>query len=205
MSTGNEGWGAGLRHTQSTCQYSPVTGQHQPGPWRGAAKHVRLVQLSAAALGALADGDLPAANRASAVLLTPYFVHPDWRSTWRRRSKQVETDPTSAAWITGVIWDAERQLAVGRAGYHGRPDDRGMVEVGYAVDPAYRRQGYARAALEALLDRAASEPDVHAVRVTVAPDNIASYRLVSQYGFTEVGEQWDDEDGLETIYESDAN
>jgi RimJ/RimL family protein N-acetyltransferase len=36
-----------------------------------------------------------------------------------------------------------------------------MVEIGYAVDPAYRRRGYARAALEALLQRAAREPRVH--------------------------------------------
>lgn len=182
-----------------------MTDQRQPVPPRDAAKRVRLVQLSAAALRALADGDLAAANRASAISLTPCFVVPDWRNTWRRRSQQVETDPTSAAWITGVIWDAERRIAVGRAGYHGRPDARGMVEVGYAVDPAYRRQGYARAALEALLDRAASEPEVRVVRATIRPDNIASRRLVSQYGFVEVGEQWDDEDGVETVYEVGAN
>ena len=40
--------------------------------------------------------------------------------------------------------------------------------------------------------------------MTSSPDNVASYRLASQYGFTEVGEQWDDEDGLEIIYELDA-
>ena len=79
-----------------------------------------------------------------------------------------------------------------------------MVEIGYAVDPAYRRRGYARAALEALLHRAAHEPQVRTVRVTISPDNVASYQLTSQYGFTEVGEQWDDEDGLEIIYEIDA-
>jgi hypothetical protein len=28
--------------------------------------------------------------------------------------------------------------------------------------------------------------------------------LASQYGFVEVGEQWDDEDGLEIIYEVGA-
>jgi RimJ/RimL family protein N-acetyltransferase len=79
-----------------------------------------------------------------------------------------------------------------------------MVEIGYAVDPAYRRRGYARAALEALLQRAAREPRVHTARVTISPDNVASHQLASQYGFTEVGEQWDDEDGLEIIYEVDA-
>jgi RimJ/RimL family protein N-acetyltransferase len=76
-----------------------------------------------------------------------------------------------------------------------------MVEIGYAVDPAYRRRGYARAALEALLQHAAREPQVRTVRVTISPDNVASYQLASQYGFTQIGEQWDDEDGLEIIYE----
>jgi hypothetical protein len=37
--------------------------------------------------------------------------------------------------------------------------------------------------------------------VTISPDNVASAGLVAQYGFTEVGEQWDDEDGLEIVYE----
>jgi hypothetical protein len=49
-----------------------------------------------------------------------------------------------------------------------------------------------------------TDPLVHRVRVTISPDNVASSGLVAQYGFTEVGEQWDDEDGLEIIYEIDA-
>ena len=167
-------------------------------------QHVRIVHVTALVFRALANGDLAAANMASPVPLSAYFAGPEWRAVWQRRSKQVEEDPASAAWVTGVIWDERRQVAVGRAGYHGPPDPSGMVEIGYAVDPAYRRRGYARAALEALLQRAASEPQVRTVRVTISPDNLASYQLASQYGFTEVGEQWDDEDGLEIIYEVDA-
>jgi len=167
-------------------------------------QHVRVVHLTAPVFQALVSGDLTAANAASPVPLSAYFVDPEWRSVWQRRSKQVEADPASAAWVTGVIWDEQHQVAVGRAGYHGPPDPSGMVEIGYAVDPAYRRRGYARAALEALLQRAAREPQVRTVRVTISPDNVASYQLASQYGFTKVGEQWDDEDGLEIIYERDA-
>ncbi|WP_239095321.1 GNAT family N-acetyltransferase [Planotetraspora silvatica] len=57
--------------------------------------------------------------------------------------------------MTGVIWDERRKVAIGQAGYHGPPDQSGMAEVGYAVDPACRRRGYARPALETLLQRAA--------------------------------------------------
>jgi RimJ/RimL family protein N-acetyltransferase len=163
------------------------------------------VQLPAAAFHALAGGDLAAANAVSPVPLSENFVSPEWQGTWRMRSEQVEQDPASAAWVTGVIWDELRRVAVGRAGYHGPPDQSGMVEIGYAVDPAYRRRGYARAALEALLRRAAHEPRVTTVRATISPDNAASYALATQYGFVKVGEQWDEEDGLEIIYEVAAS
>jgi RimJ/RimL family protein N-acetyltransferase len=76
-----------------------------------------------------------------------------------------------------------------------------MVEVGYAVDPALRRRGYARAALEALIARARREPEAVVLRATVSPTNAASLALIHQFDFLEVGEQWDDEDGLEIIYE----
>jgi len=171
---------------------------------RKEAKRVRIVQLDVATLRALADGTLAAANQASPVPLTPAFVDPDWRGTGRYRSEQVAADPAGAAWVTGVIWDEERRVAVGRAGFHGPPDERGMVEVGYAVDPAYRRQGYARAALEEILARAAREPAVRIVRASVSPDNAVSRRLIEQDGFVPVGEQWDDEDGLEIVSKAAA-
>jgi RimJ/RimL family protein N-acetyltransferase len=174
------------------------------GPSGERGRHIRIVQLDAATLAALADGDLEAANRTSPVALTPYFVDAGGPRLWRLRADQVVTDPSSQAWITGVIWDVERQVAVGRAGFHGPPDDAGMVEVGYAVDPAYRRKGYARAALEALLERAAREPEVRVVRATISPGNNASRSLVEKYGFVENGEQWDDEDGLEIIFDVGA-
>jgi RimJ/RimL family protein N-acetyltransferase len=171
---------------------------------RSPGQDVRIVHLSAPVFRALAEGDLAAANAVSPVPLSAYLAGPEGRGTWKRRSEQVGQDPSSAEWVTGVIWDEQRQVAVGRAGFHGPPDSSGMVEIGYAVDPSYRRRGYARAALEALLQRAAREPRVQTVRVTISPDNTASYDLASQYGFAEVGEQWDEEDGLEIIYEADA-
>jgi hypothetical protein len=42
------------------------------------------------------------------------------------------------------------------------------------------------------------------VRVTISPDNAASLATIAGFGFVRVGEQWDEQDGLEIIFEVDA-
>jgi [ribosomal protein S5]-alanine N-acetyltransferase len=165
---------------------------------------VHIVQLSPEALAALAEGDVETATALSGVRLSPWQVSERELHTWQRRATQVVDTPADLGWVTGVILDDETGAAVGKAGFHEAPDAEGLVEVGYAVDPAYRRQGYARAALAALLERASAEPAVTTVRASVAPDNEPSRRLVLTAGFVEVGEQWDEEDGLELVYERPA-
>ncbi|SFT44775.1 Protein N-acetyltransferase, RimJ/RimL family [Geodermatophilus amargosae] len=165
---------------------------------------VGVLALSHPVFAALADGDLAAANAAAPVPLPPAFADPGWAPVWRMRAQQVADDPGVAAWVTGVVQDVDSGQVVGRAGFHGPPDARGMVEIGYAVLPEHRRRGYARAALAVLLDRARREPDVRVVRLSIAPDNAASQAVARPFGFREVGEQVDEVDGLETVYELDA-
>lgn len=163
---------------------------------------VKIVQLSPETLAALASGDLAAATATlPPVPLTPYLVSADCLWTWGYRARQVLETPDDLPWVTGVIWDEDKSLAAGKAGFHGAPDAGGMVEVGYSVDPELRRQGYARAAFVTLMERARAEPSVRTLRATISPDNVASLGLIGDYGFVEVGEQWDEEDGLEIIYE----
>jgi RimJ/RimL family protein N-acetyltransferase len=165
---------------------------------------VELVRLDAAALRALADGDLAGAEASAPVPLSPYLAGPECRPVWAMRAAQVVADPPSADWVTRVVWDPDRRRAVGRAGFHGPPDASGMVEVGYSIDPGHRRRGYARAVLRALLERAAADPHVTTVRASVAPRNVASRHLVLGSGFVAVGEQVDEVDGLEIVYERPA-
>ena len=166
--------------------------------------NVRIVHLDRAVLRALAAADPAAAADAGPVPLSAYLSGPQCRALWRMRSSQCEAEPSAAHWVTGVVWDTDQRVAVGAAGFHGPPDGTGMAEIGYRIDPLVRRRGYARAALAALLARACDEPDVHRVRVSIRPDNVASSGLALQYGFVRVGEQWDDEDGLELVYERPA-
>jgi ribosomal-protein-alanine N-acetyltransferase len=162
---------------------------------------VRIIQLTPEAIAALAAGDLAAAEAFSPVPLSPWMVSESAVRTWQYRTRQAVDSPEDLPWITGVLWDEEARVPVGQAGFHAAPDADGMVEIGYGVDPAYRRRGYARAALELAIERARRESAVRILRATISPANEPSLALVRQYPFLETGEQWDDEDGLELIFE----
>ncbi|MFD3456646.1 GNAT family N-acetyltransferase [Streptomyces sp. NPDC058691] len=177
------------------------------GPLARSPKHVRFVELSGAVMSLLLDGDLSEAGQAAGVPLTEYFVTDRARWLWRYRLDQIAADPGHARWMArlAVVGDeGEESLVVGHAGFHGPPDETGMVEIGYSVAPRFRRRGYARSALAELLRRAAADPSVRTVRATIAPDNVASLATISGFGFVEVGEQWDEEDGRELVFEVPA-
>lgn len=159
---------------------------------------IQLDVVPSGVLHALARGE---AHSISAQFVSPYLMGPDCMSLWRFRSAQTIGNPFDIPWVTRLIRDPEITMPVGVAGFHGAPDTAGTVEIGYRVDPAWRRRGYAKRSIEILLAAARSHPDVETVRASVRPDNTPSIALVTIYGFTPVGEQWDEEDGLETIYE----
>ncbi len=162
---------------------------------------IHLVELSVDSMRALLSGDLAGASAAAGVRLTDYFIADSSIWLWRIRVDQIRRDPTSADWVARAVVDDDTGVVVGHAGFHGPPDDTGMVEVGYSVDPRYRRRGHAREMLAALIDRAKTEPQVRGVRAAISPDNVGSLATVAGFGFSQVGEQWDDEDGLELVFE----
>jgi len=158
---------------------------------------VRLVRLSLEVLQALRHGDLDAASRMAGVRLTSYFVEHDW--LWDIRIAQLQRDPTAQEWIARAA--VEHDTVVGHVGFHGPPDELGMVEVAYSVEPGLRRRGYATKMLDAALTWAYADPEVAVVRATVSPDNLASLATLAAFRFELVGDQWDEEDGLELVYE----
>ncbi|MFI5731805.1 GNAT family N-acetyltransferase [Kribbella sp. NPDC051587] len=162
---------------------------------------IRFVELPPAVMRALAAGDLGTAKDLTGVELGELFVGDRAKWLWSYRLRQLVDEPEAAAWIARAVVAEPEGVVVGYAGFHGPPDERGMVEVGYTVDPAYQRRGYATAMLGAMLERAAGEAGVQVVRASISPSNVASLATVAKYGFVHVGEEWDDEDGLELLFE----
>ena len=90
---------------------------------------------------------------------------------------------------------------VGHIGFHGDPKAVGRAELGYSVVPQYRRSGYATEAAQAMMDWAAAAHGVKQFFVSISPDNAASLAMAATLGFKQIGQQVDDEDGLEYVFE----
>jgi [ribosomal protein S5]-alanine N-acetyltransferase len=176
-------------------------------PWSSSDNAHHLIRLAGPLLASLASSDLSQAISLTTYALPPYLISPECLSTWRRRLDQIFLNPSDAIWVTRLIVfthpasPASSPIVVGRAGFHGPPDSKGMVEVGYAIDPAERGKGHAKAALRILIDVARRDERVMTVRASVGTQNVASRALVDSMGFKEVGQQWDEEDGMEIVLE----
>lgn len=67
--------------------------------------------------------------------------------------------------------------------------------------PPFRGQGLATAMMGLFLDWLAAR-GVTRVRAAARPDNLASLAVLAHFGFEQVGDQWDEEDGLELLFET---
>lgn len=153
-------------------------------------------------LEALAADDLVAAGVRCGTELTPFIGSEGW--LWRLRLAQVASSPADLAWVArpAVALDGpDAGHVVGHLGFHAAPDADGRVEVGYTVDPAYRRRGHARALLTQTAARLETDPRVRLLRASISPDNNASLATIAGLGFREIGEQWDEDDGRELLFE----
>lgn len=160
---------------------------------------VELAILSDHVLEALISGSIDRASDTFGRPLPPALLEDSW--LWNYRLNQLREDPTSTPWLVRVVIDAGTGEIVGHAGFHGPPDENGMVEVGYTIHPEFRRRGYATAALGALIAYAAESGEARIVRASISPDNSGSLKTIAAYGFVQVGEQMDEIDGLEFIFE----
>ena len=122
------------------------------------------------------------------------------------RAEQIAADPSHEPWLLrmAVLRGAGRGVAVGYANFHAPPDDRGMVEIGYQVTAHLRGQGYGSEAACGMWGWAARH-GARVLRASIAPHNAPSIALVRRAGFQPVGEQVDEEDGLEIIWERAAS
>jgi ribosomal-protein-alanine N-acetyltransferase len=120
------------------------------------------------------------------------------------RVPQVKVDPQLNKWFVRWMVLKEKREIIGSASFHGAPDENGMIEIGLGVCPAFQRQGFGFEALAGMWSWVCKQEGVKTLRYTVADSNTASIALVKKFGFIHVGQQMDEIDGPEEIYELSA-
>ena len=131
----------------------------------------------------------------------PYRVLLDSSGPLAWRVPQVKVDPSVNRWFVRYIVLKESQEVIGSTSFHGVPDADGMMEIGLGIEEAFRNKGYAREALAGMWKWVCAYPEVKTLRYTVSPDNLASIAVINYFGFEYKGQQIDEEDGPENIYE----
>ena len=93
----------------------------------------------------------------------------------------MEKDPAGLVW-DGIILQKAEQIAIGGIGFHGGPDEAGMVEIGYNIIPAYERQGYATEMARSVIEWAFHTPGIQVITAECLDDNIGSIRVLEKVG-----------------------
>jgi ribosomal-protein-alanine N-acetyltransferase len=117
------------------------------------------------------------------------------------RLEQLSADPSEEPWLVRAMMLRAPRRVVGSVGFHAPPDRRGRVEIGYDVVATERRKGYAREGVHGLAAWAFATGRAHICVASISPGNAPSLALVRSLRFRHVGQQIDDVDGLELVFE----
>jgi RimJ/RimL family protein N-acetyltransferase len=171
---------------------------------------LELVALSPAVLDALLEERTADAETLMGGRLEDGWLTGDERY-FQLRLGQMRSDPSLEGWIVRALVLRDSRTIVGHAGFHGPPGvngkkDPAAVEIGYKVFDPFRGQGLATEAAQALIGWARETHGVRRFILSIAPTNAPSLAIAAKLGFTQTGDQWDDEDedGLELVFELEA-
>ena len=163
-------------------------------------ERLRLVSLSPAVTAALLEGSREEAESEAGFEIPLEFPTEQDRYVLDMRLSQMTEDPGTQEWLLRAMLRPGSDEMVGHIGFHGPPDE-GFAELGYTVFDDQRRKGYAIEAAQGLMSWATRTHGVRRFRLSISPSNEPSLAMAAKMGFVRVGEQMDEIDGLEYLFE----
>jgi ribosomal-protein-alanine N-acetyltransferase len=114
-------------------------------------------------------------------------VPEDWQKTEVQDflpvyAQMLVDDPANLGWGVWLMIQSQENILIGDLGFGGKPDDSGSLEIGYEVFAAYRNQGYGFEAVQAVVNRAFSHPEVRRIIAHCPVDNLASMGILEKLG-----------------------
>ena len=121
------------------------------------------------------------------------------------RLPRVRQNPEYAKYLLRVAVLKDNPIIIASAGFHDAPDSDGMIEIGFGVDKKHQGMGFGQELLHGMWSWVVNDPQVKTLRYTVSPDNLISQHIIKKLWFKHKGQQIDEEDGPEDIYELSAS
>ena len=164
-------------------------------------KRLELHHLSAEAIIELFEDKSDNKALLNRSITNPHRVLVDNSGPLGWRVPQVKIDPSVNKWFVRWIVLKETAEVIGSTSFHGVPDAEGMMEIGLGIEEPFQNKGYAKESLKGMWSWVSQFPEVKTLRYTVSPDNLPSIAVINYFGFEYKGQQIDEEDGPENIYE----
>lgn len=122
-------------------------------------------------LGIITDGTWPNEDTMDIVLLV---------------NRAFQKDKIPSGFEFWIIVKKDDMKIIGDIGFHGKPDEKGEVEVGYGLVEQERGKGFGFEALRAIMDWAISQNNVKAIKAGCFINNIPSARILEKVGMKEI-------------------
>jgi RimJ/RimL family protein N-acetyltransferase len=164
-------------------------------------KRLELHHIPVAGLVSLFEEKNDALAIAGRNITNPYRNLIDDSGPLAWRVPQVKADPSTNKWFVRFIVLRESHEIIGSTSFHGIPDEAGMMEIGIGIEEQFWGQGYATEALLGMWRWVVTHPEVKTLRYTVSPTNTPSVKIIEKFSFHHQGQQMDEIDGPEDIYE----
>ena len=107
-----------------------------------------------------------------------------------------QTNPEGHRWGSLFFIEPKVRMLVGFGGFKGPPSHDAVVEIGYAIAPAFRGKGLATDAVEQMVQRAFVDTTVRAVDAHTLGHANPSTRVLEKSGFQKIAEFSDPSEGL---------
>lgn len=159
--------------------------------------HLKLIPYELKHFEAILEDPGQLAQLLGATVFDNWFVFPGVAGIGaiRHGYEHLKANPDALGWWTYLFIHVGANVLIGHGGFKGKANEAGMVEIGYAIVPAYRGHGLATEAAQGLVDYAFSHPHVKTVDAHTLAERNASTRVLVRLGLKHVGTAQDPDVG----------
>ncbi len=101
-------------------------------------------------------------------------------------NETLEKDKVPSGFETWMIIKKDNMQVIGDIGFHGKPNEKGEVEIGYGLVEAERKKGFGLEALNAIINWLTFKENVKIIKADCLISNIPSAKILKKVGMKEI-------------------